>query len=139
MQSQMSQKTVHFTNNSLQTLDDCALNHSQLLPQFASFPCDSRLIRCRQSYLWAKTCSRAKKAPSAGRHWSEMRDPKNASGLQKSSSQSTRHFLLKTCHFFVYSKQHHPCVCHKLGACLCSFVMFRATHVGRLGTDRWPS
>ena len=101
-----------------------AINIPPFLPWFALIPCDAELIRCQQSWVWAKTCSRAKKAPSAGRHWSEMRDPKNASGLQPCSSQNTQCFLLKTCHFFASSKQQIPSKNHKFTTCRCVFVMF---------------
>ena len=40
--------------------------------------------------------------------------------------------MLKICHFFVYPKQHYPRICHKFGACLQSFVIFRvmsASHI----------
>ena len=69
----MSQKTVHFTNNSAQTLDNCAHNYSPLRLLFASFQCIFGLIRCRQSDLWVKTCSRAKKAPAAGSHYGKVK------------------------------------------------------------------
>ena len=40
--------------------------------------------------------------------------------------------MLKICHFFVYPKQQYPRICHKFGACMQSFVIFRvmsASHI----------
>ena len=48
---------MQLTNNSVQTLNNCARNRSQLMLLFASFPCIFGLIRCQQSDLWVKTCS----------------------------------------------------------------------------------